>query len=203
MPTLETPDGKPVDVTPPDPEAVNREFSRAMADDGPDTQAPPKRRPREAPAEAPKRKPGRPPRSEQARTTSAAAATALDDKQRSQGVKGIAQIGAGITLLLGKATGKDAFKADAVTIASAADEIADACIQTAHADPKFAAALDKVCAAGPYAALITVGVSVASQCARNHKPDLKIPGTTDPAELLKAQDKAEAEAEAANVPVPA
>ena len=106
-------------------------------------------------------------------------------------MKGLAQVGAGIALLFGKATGKDAFKADAVTIASAADEIADACVQTAKADPKFAAALDKVCAAGPYAALISVAVGVGSQCARNHKPDLKIPGTVDPAELLKAQDEAE------------
>ena len=38
---------------------------------------------------------------------------------RAQGVKGLAQVGAGIALLFGKATGKDAFKADAVTIASA------------------------------------------------------------------------------------
>ena len=115
----------------------------------------------------------------------------LDDGQRAQGVKGFAQIGAGIALMFGKATGKDAYKADAVTIASAADEIADAAVQIANADPKFAAALDKVCAAGPYAALITVAVGVGSQCARNHKPSLKLPGTVDPAELLKAQDEAE------------
>ena len=133
---------------------------------------------------------GRPPKAEQARTT-AKAGTVLDDSQRAQGVKGLAQVGAGIALLFGKATGKDAFKADAVTIASAAGEIADACVQTAKADPKFAAALDKVCAAGPYAALISVAVGVGSQCARNHKPDLKIPGTVDPADLLKAQNEAE------------
>ena len=137
-------------------------------------------------------------RLEQSRVTAKAGA-ALDDAQRAKGVKGFAQIGAGIALLAGKATGKDAYKADAVTIASAADEIADAAVQIAHADPKFAAALDKVCAAGPYAALITVAVSVGTQCARNHKPSLKLPGTVDPAELLKAQD----EAEAASVPAAA
>ena len=115
----------------------------------------------------------------------------LDDGQRASGVKGFAQIGAGIALMFGKATKNSACKADAVTIASAADEIADAAVQVAHADPKFAAALDKVCAAGPYAALISVAVSVGTQCARNHKPDLKIPGTVDPAELLKAQSEAE------------
>ena len=188
MPTLETVDGHAVAV---DPEQVNQEFARAMAaDPGPAEQAPPKR---DIPADLPKDpKPrrGRPPKAEQARTT-AKAGTVLDDSQRAQGVKGLAQVGAGIALLFGKATGKDAFKADAVTIASAAGEIADACVQTAKADPKFAAALDKVCAAGPYAALISVAVGVGSQCARNHKPDLKIPGTVDPADLLKAQNEAE------------
>lgn len=187
MPALETVDGQPVTV---DPDAVNAEFARAMASDGSaGEQAPPKRPPDGEPA-APKPKRGRPPKAEQSRTT-ARAGTVLDDGQRAQGVRGLAQVGAGIALLFGKATGKDAFKADAVTIASAAGEIADACVQTAKADPKFAAALDKVCAAGPYAALISVAVSVGSQCARNHKPDLKIPGTIDPAELLKAQDEAE------------
>jgi hypothetical protein len=163
-----------------------------MSNDGPDEQAPPRRAPKPAAeVEAPKKRGGRAPKAEQARTT-AKAAVPLDDGQRAQGVKGFAQIGAGIALMLGKVTKKDAYKADAVTIASAADEIADACVQIAHADPKFAAALDRVCAAGPYSALVVVGVGVVSQCARNHRPELKIPGTTDPAELLKAQDEAEA-----------
>ncbi len=189
MPTLETVDGQAVAV---DAEQVNREFSRAMAaDPGPAEQAPPKRQAAPEPdPEAPKPRRGRPPKAEQARTTTKGS-TVLSDGERANGVKGLAQVGAGIALLFGKATGKDAFKADAVTIASAAGEIADACVQTAKADPKFAAALDKVCAAGPYAALISVAVGVGSQCARNHKPDLKIPGTVDPAELLKAQDEAE------------
>ena len=202
MPTLETTDGKPVDVTPIDAAEVNAEFARAMADDGPDTQAPPKRTPKPAPAEgeAPKPRRGRPPKAEQPRVT-AKAGTALDNGQRASGVKGLVQITAGVALMLGKATKKDAFTADAVTIASAADEIADACVQTAMADARFAAALDKVCSAGPYAALITVGVGVVSQVARNHKPALKLPGTVDPAELLAAQ--AGAEAEAAHVPVAA
>jgi hypothetical protein len=196
MPTLETPDGKPVEVTPVDADAVNAQFNAAMNDDGPDEQAPPKRQPKpSAEVEIAKPRTARPPKAEKARTTSAKAATALDDGQRANGVKGLAQIGAGITLLLGKATKdrakSDAFKADAVTIASAAGAIADACVQTAKADPKFAAALDKVCNVGPYAALVSVMVGVGSQIARNHKPDLKIPGTTDPAELLKVQDETE------------
>lgn len=188
MPTLETPEGKPVEVV--DPDAVNAQFAASMADDGPDEQAPPRRQPKAEVEVAAKPKRGRAPKDEKARTTAKAGAP-LDDAQRAQGVTGLAQVGAGIALLFGKATGKDAFKADAVTIASAAGEIADACVQTAKADPKFAAALDRVCAAGPYAALITVMVTVGSQCARNHKPSLAIPGTVDPAELLKAQDETE------------
>lgn len=191
MPVLETADGKPVDVTPPDPDEVNRQFAAAMAGDpGPDEQAPPKRTPKPAAEDAPKRKPGRPAKAEQARTTSAAA-TVLDDGQRAQGVAGLVQLAAGAALMAGKATHKAAYTADAVTLASSADQIADACVQTAKADARFAAALDRVCAVGPWGALITVGVSVVSQIARNHKPSLVIPGTTDPAELLKAQDEAE------------
>jgi hypothetical protein len=193
MPELTTVDGKPVDVAPVDPDAVNATFAAAMNDDGPDTQAPPKRQPRgeSQGSSAPKPKRTRAPKAEQARTTTTPAGGALDDEARSRGVKGIAQITAGITLLLGKATGKDAFKADAVTIASAADDAAAACVETAHADPKFAAALDRVCAVGPYGAMITVAVGVGSQLARNHKPGLAIPGTVDPAELIRAQDDAE------------
>lgn len=188
MPTLETANGRPVEVTPPDAEATNREFSRVMANDGPDAeQAPPKRQPKPAAdPDAPKPRRGRPPKSEQARTT-ATPGPALNDGQRAQGVKGLAQLAAGLTLMAAKATGNAAFQADAVTIASNAEQIADACVQTAKADAKFAAALDKVCSAGPYAALISVAVGVGSQIARNHKPSLSIPGTVDPAELMQAQ----------------
>lgn len=182
-PELVTPDGKQVDLA----ETVNRQFEAAMNDDGPDEQAPPKRQPK-APAEAdaPKRPRGRP-KSEQPRAT-AKTVTALDDGARAAGVRGLVQIGAGIALMLGKATKREAFEADAIVLASAADEIADACVQTAHIDAAFAARLDKVCSAGPYAALITVAVSVGSQFARNHRPALTIPGTVDPAEILKAAE---------------
>jgi hypothetical protein len=198
MPELVTPGGQPVDVTPPDPDQVNRKFTAAMNDDGPDEQAPPRRepKPKADASAAPKVKRTRTPKSDQPRTTVQAAAP-LGDEERAKGAKGYAQIGAGLALMIGKATKKDAYKADAVTIASAADDIADAVVQTAKADPKFAAALDKVLAAGPYAALISVGMSVGLQCARNHKPELKLPGTVDPAELLQAQAEAEADVAAA------
>jgi hypothetical protein len=74
VPTLETTDGKPVDVTPVDSEKINSDFGRAMNDDGPDTQAPPVRRRRAPAAEdepAPKRR-GRPPKEEKARTADTA-----------------------------------------------------------------------------------------------------------------------------------
>jgi hypothetical protein len=197
MPSLETTDGARVDVVPPDESAATAAFTAALNDIGPDDYAPPKRQPRKTGVEStPVSKPrtSRQTKAEKSRTTAAAKPAAkLDDNARRAGVKGLAQIGAGLALMLGKATKKDAFTADAVTIASAADEIADACAETAQADPKFAAALDKVCAAGPYSALITVGISVMSQCARNHKPSLTIPGTIDPAEMLKAQTEAEAQ----------
>lgn len=192
QPSLETTDGKLVDVPTVDPAAVNARFDAAMNDDGPDEQAPPKRQPKPPaePAEVSKPRRGRPPKAEQARTT-AKAVTVLDDGQRAQGVKGLAQVGAGFALMIGKATKNDAFQADAVTIASHADQLADAVVQIAKTDPAFAARVDKVCSAGPYSALIMVGVSIVSQCARNHRPSLVIPGTIDPAELLKAQNETE------------
>lgn len=45
MPTLETPDGRPVDVTRVDPDEVNRQFQAVMNDDGTDEHAPPRRQP--------------------------------------------------------------------------------------------------------------------------------------------------------------
>lgn len=195
MPTLETPDGKPVALPPLDPDAVNSAFAAAMNDDGPDEQAPPKRQPKPAAEVEPKRKAARAPKAEQARTTSKPG-TVLDNGQRANAVKGLVQVAAGGALMAGKMSGNDqakadAFRADAVTLASSAEQIADAMVQTASADPKFAQALDKVLAAGPYAALISVMFGVGTQIARNHKPSLKIPGTVDPAELVKAQDDKE------------
>lgn len=186
MPTLETPAGKPVDVTPVDPAGIDAAFHQAMNDDGPDEQAPPKRQ-RRAPAaddgqEAKPRR-ARATKADKPRTAARAAVT-LDDGARREGVKGITQIGAGVALMLGRATGKVAYAADAVILSQSAEQIADACVLTAAADPRFAAALDRVCAAGPYAALIGVGVSVGMQIARNHRPAVELPGTVHPDELL-------------------
>ncbi len=78
MPVLETPDGKPVAVTPVDAEAVNREFDRVMNDDGPDEQAPPRRQ-KPAGEDAAKPRRGRPPKEEKARATDKPAAPVKDD----------------------------------------------------------------------------------------------------------------------------
>lgn len=189
MPTLETTDGRPVDVTPVDPEAVNAAFAQAMNDDGPDGQAPPKRPENTSSTRVGAEKPRRSrPRAEEKSRTVAKPAVTLDDRQRAEGVQGLAQLGAGIALMLGRATGSSAYQADAVTIASAAPQIADACVQVAKSDARFAAALDKVCSSGPYAALVSVAVSVGMQCARNHRPAMALPGTVHPDELLKVSD---------------
>lgn len=185
MPTLTTEAGKPVEVTA-EQDAINDRFRQAMdADDGPAEQAPPKREDRPPAAEKPKR--GRPPKAEQARTT-AKPAVSLTDAERANGVAGLAQIAAAVPLMLAKTTGNMAWTADAVTIASNAPAIADACVQVAKNDARFAAALDKVCSSGPYAALISVGLSVGMQCLRNHRPAMALPGTVHPDELLRSPD---------------
>lgn len=185
MPTLETADGKPVITDPASPATVNANFRAVMDDDGPDDKAPPKRADR-PPAERPKR--GRPSNADKARTTAARPAVSLGDAERAQGVQGFAQIGAGLALMYGKATGKSAYEADAVAIANAAPQFADAAVQIAKADAGFAARLDKVCASGPYAALIAVGVNVTLQCIRNHRPAMVLPGTVHPDDLLNPSE---------------
>lgn len=164
-----------------DKDAADREFERAMvtpSDGGlPQRQA--------LPADDPKPRRGRKPKAEQPRVTAAAAAAGpLGNADRRKGVKAVVQVGAAIPLVLARATGKDAYKADAVTIANSADDIAGACADAADADPRFAAALDRVCQAGPYGALITVAFGVAGQLVRNHRPGLEIPGTVHPDKLL-------------------
>lgn len=187
MPELKTPDGKSVDLDAVKAEA-NSAFDAAMNTDHPEPAAPPKVE-RVPKADTRPRTRTKPAKDDKPRTGPKTAA--LSSEQRAQGVKGLAQVGAAIALMFGKATKNDAFQADAVTIASSADEMADACVQVAMADAAFAARLDRICNVGPYGALIAVGVGIVSQITRNHKPSLSIPGTVDPAELLKARDELE------------
>lgn len=188
MPELKTPGGDAVDLDAVK-DAANSSFDQAMNSTEPaPAPAPPKveRTPR---ADSKPRTRAKPTRDEKPRTTPKV--SALSNEQRAMGVKGLVQVGAGLCLVADKASKGDAFKADAVTLASAADQIADACVQTAAADSRFAAALDKVCSAGPYAALVSVMVGVGTQILRNHKPAMALPGTVHPDELVKAQDELE------------
>ena len=180
MAELQTTDGDPVEVTRTE---INANFDAAMNDDPPAPAAPPRRqRAADPPADRPKR--GRASKDEKPRADAKAAVT-LTDEQRLQGARDLAQVTAGVAMVAAKATGNMAFAADAVTIVNHGDALAEACVETAKASPAFAAALDKVCAAGPYAALIGVGVAIVSQMARNHKPSLEIPGTVHPMQLLQ------------------
>lgn len=62
---------------------------------------------------------------------------------------------------------------DAVAVTDHAPRIADAVQVTADNDPKFAAAMDRILSAGPYAALISAAVPMVVQILGNHD---KVPG---------------------------
>jgi hypothetical protein len=185
---LTTPDGKAVEAEKAD---VEREFAAAMSANGDGTEpaAPPKRKLAE-PADKPKPKRGRPSNAERARVTAAQSA-ALSDEQRADGIRGLMQVGAGLCMVAGKASGQDAFKADAITLVSNADELAAACVATAKQDEKFARVVDKIAAAGPYGALIGAVMGVSMQLVRNHRPAAALPGTMDPAELIRQAEQPE------------
>jgi hypothetical protein len=163
---LQTPGGKPVEAA-----EVERDFARAMAADTKDASDLPRKSPdADAAKTAPKRR-GRPPKAERARVISsapAAATGAQSDAERREGVKGLVQLGAGVCALVGQQTDSVAFKADAVTLATASDPIAQAVSDTAAKNAQFARVVDKVTQAGPYAALIGVTFGVGVQIARNH-----------------------------------
>lgn len=182
MEGVETSDGKPLDL---DAVKAEQDFSRVMSTPpDSDDKAPPKRRERAAKpsgdTEKPRvgRSPGRPSKD------AARAVAGLSHEVRKQGMTGLAQLGAGLCAVVGNTTGQVSFKADAITLASNADDIGEACAATADQDERFARVVDKLCAAGPYAALIGVMVGVGSQIARNHGLDM--PGTQPPEQLIQA-----------------
>lgn len=147
---------------------------------------PPKREDKPA-AEAPKRGRGRPKGS----TNKPKIAPAkLSREVRVQGVQGMVQIAAAGCMLASKSAKKQevALQADAITLASASEEIASAVADTCAADERFARIVDKICTAGPYAALIQVGFQVGMQIARNH--GAPVPGTHSPEELLEMAEAA-------------
>lgn len=151
---------------------IDKDFAAAMAAPVEDVPAPPKRpetlnddkqsRPKRAPKAARSRVQA--PKATQAKTSPEL------DAQRSDGIKGLVQMAAVGCLMMDGKTPDDniAFKADAVTLANSADALASACVETAKANPGFARIVDKVTQAGPYAALVSVTLSIGAQLARNH-----------------------------------
>jgi hypothetical protein len=195
MPQLTTESGKPVDLgDDTGRDQANQTFASAMAASTEDKTPPAKAAPA-AEGAAPRKRRGRPPKTEQARTAPKAAATTLSDADRRTGVLGLAQLGAGLALAVASTTKSEAFHADAIVISSSAEQLADACAATAAANPGFARTLDKICAVGPNAALVTVMVGIGMQIARNHQPSLHLPGTSAPADIVRVA-LAEAEGQA-------
>jgi hypothetical protein len=212
MPELRTPAGKPVDVAEP-VQAATKEFARAMAAPASDSdvQAPPPRP--EAPYGykddgTPKKAAGRPKNSaDRARVTAdkrgapsgapGAAGPGQDARIRA-GMQGWAQI-SGVLLAVGAKAAKKpdlklALQADAVTVMSTGEELAEACVTTAAADESFARVMDRLCALGPYAALLEVGGKITTQLVRNHKPAAALPGTVHPADVVAEAERAAAAA---------
>jgi hypothetical protein len=180
---VSTEDGRPLHL---DPAEGERAFAAAMAappGGGEDKTAPPKRdaKPqRDAPRGRPRVAKGgakaAPPRQ--------ALPPAPSHSEVVTGVKGIIQIPAAVCLMLSqRAADPVPLKADAITLASSADELAEAVAATCDADERFARIVAKVITAGPYAALAGAVISVGTQVARNHGAPM--PGTTDPAELVR------------------
>lgn len=167
---LQLPDGKPVSL---DPVAdAERDFNRAMAANDPEPAAPPRRqKPADGDPEArPSRGRGRPPKSARAPQAVKKVPSPQTDAERKSGVQGLVQIGAAVCMLLDQRTPDSniAFRADAITLANASDPIADAVVEVARNNAQFAATIDRITSAGPYAALISVGFSVGLQLASNH-----------------------------------
>lgn len=193
---LQLPDGKPVDIEP--VAEAEREFNRAMAADTNSESAPPKRtKPADAdPASRPPRSRQRPGKNARAASKPAKPAPPpQSDGERQSGVQGLVQIGAAVCMLLDQRTPEKniAFKADAITLANAADPIASAVVETAKHNQQFAAVVDKITAAGPYAALIGVGFQVGMQLAANHGVKAaQMMGALAPEDLVASVEQAQA-----------
>jgi hypothetical protein len=203
-PTLETADGRPVDVTPADAAAkTNRDFEAAMNGMPVNESAPPKRAPQAEPAEEPKPKRGRPPKAEQARVAEAPApeATPAATARRAEAIAENVAIIGGVLTMAGTASGMKALKADGYFLTHAATSLGTAAAEVARHEPGFAKWLDKSGGGGKavaYMALFGCVSSLGAQLAVNHgilKPGLM--GTAAPEEIIRAF---ETEAQAAEDP---
>lgn len=192
MPTLETPDGKPVDA-----DAINAQFSQTMNSDA-TVEMPPPRRPKaesEPDAEQPKARRGRPPKGEQARTAAAPAAEITPEvtaKRAASAEETFRLAGMGL-LLVGKTTGMKAFTADGFIVNANAAPLAAALADVAAVEPQIARWLDKAPSAKVTAwmGLASVVGGLALQAGANHgliKPGMM--GTSDPADIIRVNEEA-------------
>ena len=147
---------------------AKQKFAQVIATPVETTDAPPKIEPKE-PETVVKR----------TRTRKTTATPKADDKKtepnadelyakRSEGIAGLFQMAAAGCLIASQKSDSVPLKADAITLANAAPIMGDAVAKTAAENAEFAKIVDKITAAGPYAALITASLSLGAQLARNH-----------------------------------
>jgi hypothetical protein len=199
VPTLETPDGRAVDVTA-EADAINAQFDAAMNGDVPGEQAPPRRAPKPPAAEgAPKPRRGRPPKAEQARTADKPAeavpappSPALTAKRASSAEETFRLAGTCL-LVVGKITRVQGFTADGFMVNANAAPLATALADVAAVEPQIARWLDKAPSAkvSAWMGLASVAAGLGLQAAANHKlikPGVM--GTSDPADIIRANEEA-------------
>lgn len=194
---LKTASGEAVDL--------DGEFARAMAAPEPDepvAAAPPRKDPEApygrkadgSPKAGPGGRPAKAPKPRVAKAPNEAKAAPPGpelEKQRTEGIKGAVQVGSMVTLLMYQRTEDRAFLADTITLNSYAEPLSDAVMQTCAVSPGFAKLVDAVTQVGPYAALATVGISLAAQVAANHGVAAgKMLGASDPADIIAKYEEA-------------
>jgi hypothetical protein len=188
---LLTQDGQPIDT-----EKVEQDFASMMAappkEQADKLNVPPKDKDEKPRASAPKtraRTTTKAASSPAAKASSAPADPAKVAQQRSDGIAGYVQIAAAGCLVTSQQLGSVPLAADAVTLANYAKPLGDAVAETAAANPAFAKVVDKITAAGPYAALAGVVIGMGMQLARNHGVKAaEMFGAVPPEKLLEAPD---------------
>ena len=201
--SLQTPDGQPVSL--PEVDKAESKFFGAMA--APSAEEPahpaPPRIDHEAPYGrktdgTPRKRPAGPgrPKADAPRVTSSppaskSAESAADAaSRRTEGVTGLMQLVGGGFAVAYSTTRNTAFLADALAVNDHAPAISAACAEVAANDARFAALIDKLTAAGPYAALIGAVVPLVAQLARNHGVTAaQAMGAVDPDELIATLDQ--------------
>lgn len=199
---LVTPAGQKLGTAPasPDTSAFEEAIAAAAVDKVLPEHTPPKReKPVPAPDEAAriKREAAKPKREARPRTAPSTAKKPAADlrAQRVDGVKGLVQIGAVVCLAMDQRTppADISFQADALVLVGNAEAIATAVADTCDKSERFAAIVDRVTEAGPYAALVAVAFSVGAQIARNHGVSFAASlGTVAPEQIVAQADLAQA-----------